>query len=226
MATLLENRRDWDEEHLDRALKDMLIKAPLIFGLCVAFEPRQWRDHREDFAYYVFRRRNEMAVKQLLPSSYRPIYRDWPWYRAAKDSPHGCWSEPYIGEGGDRTPMVTFSAPICRDGHFAGVVTADLAIDYFRDLRKSIDRLDLGPGSYCFVVSAGHRVLAHPLDRFEFPGPNSDIAANADFLSLERQWMHSPLEAAQAIDFSTGQAAAFRCSRIPSSGWTLVTVIY
>ncbi len=56
MATLLENRRDWDEQQINRSLRDMLNKSPLIFGLCVAFEPYQWRKDRRDFAYYVFRR--------------------------------------------------------------------------------------------------------------------------------------------------------------------------
>jgi len=229
MATLLENRRDWDEKHLDRALKDMLRKSPLIFGLCVAFEPHQWRKDREDFAYYVFRRSGGMVVKQLLPTSYRPIYRDWSWYREAKDAPHGRWSEPYIGEGGDCTPMVTYSAPIRRNGQFVGVVTADLAIDYFRDLRNSIDRLELGPRSYCFVVTAGHRILAHPVDRYEFPGLDSDmtrISTDATFQSLARQWMDTPTGTARAIDFSTGQTATFLFSRVLSSGWTLVTVVY
>ena len=229
LATLLENRRDWNEEQLDSALKDMLHKAPLIFGLCVAFEPRQWRKDREDFAHYVFRRPGGMVVKQLVPPSYRPIYRDWPWYRAARDARHGCWSEPYIGEGGDRTPMVTFSAPIRRNGCFVGVVTADLAMDYFRDLRGGVDRLDLGPGSYCFVVSASRRILAHPLGRYEFPGPDSDLAkipADASFQSLTRQWMEIAEGTARAIDFATGQPASFQFSRIPSSGWIVITVIY
>ena len=88
----------------------MLRKNPLIFGLCVAIEPYAWRKDRADFALYVYRRREGLAVKQLLPPGYRPVYRQWEWYRAARDSPQGRWSEPYIGEGGDRTPMVTFSA--------------------------------------------------------------------------------------------------------------------
>ena len=229
MATLLENRHDWDEEHLDRALKDLLRKSPRIFGLCVAFEPRQWRKDREDFAYYVFRRPSGITAKQLLPPSYRPVYRDWPWYRAAKDAPQGRWSEPYIGEGGDRTPMVTFSAPIRRNGCLAGVVTADLAMDYFRDLRGKIDRLDLGSSSYCFVVSAGHQILAHPVNRYEFPGPDSDltrIGTDASFRNLAGKWMDAPAGTARAVDFSTGQTAFFQFSRVHSSGWTLVTVIY
>ncbi len=228
LATLLENRRDWEEEHFDRALKDMLNKAPLIFGLCVAFEPFQWRKDQQDFAYYVFRRPTGLAVKQLLPPAYRPIYREWEWYRAAQDGPHGRWSEPYIGEGGDGTPMVTFSAPIRRNGRFVGVVAADLATDYFRDLRRGIDRLDLGPKSHCFLVSAGQRILAHPVDRYEFPGLDSElmkIPLDASFRKLVGQWSHATAGMARAIDFATGQPASFLFSRVPSSGWTLVTAI-
>jgi len=229
MATLLENRGDWDEEQLDRALKDMLGKTPLIFGLCVAFEPHQWRGAEQDFAYYVFRRPHGLAVKRLLPPAYRPNYRQWEWYRAGQDAPHGRWSEPYIGTGGDGTPMVTFSAPIRRDGRFVGVVTADLATDYFRDLRRNVDRLDLGPKSHCFLVSPGRQILAHPADRYEFPGRDADlmrIPLDASFRELVGQWTISPAGTARAVDFSTGQRATFLFCRVPSSGWTLATVIY
>lgn len=229
MATLLESHRDWNSGQLERAMKDMLGKAPLIFGLCVAFEPRQWRSDQEDFALYVFRRQKEFAVKQLLLPTYRPSYRQWEWYRVAKDSPQGRWGEPYIGEGGDRTPMVTFSAPILRDGRFAGVVTADLAMDYFHNLRDRIDRVDLGPKSYCIVVSAGQRILSHPLDRFEFPGPDSDLTqlpVDAAFRGLMSQWTRTPGGTFRALDFSTGETASFLFSRVGSAGWTLVTVVH
>ena len=228
VATLLENRPEWDEDHLERALKDMLGKTRRIFGLCVAFEPFQWRKGREDFALYVFRRRGELAVKQLLPPGYQPVYRQWEWYCAGKEKPQGGWSEPYIGDGGDHTPMVTFSSPIHRDGRFVGVVCADLAIDYFRDLRGSIDHLDLGPKSYCFVVSSGARILAHPVDRYEFPGPDSDLAKiplDESFRNLVSRWGRTPVGTARAVDFSTGRPAAFLFSGIPAANWTFVTVI-
>ena len=228
-ATLLENRRDWDEEQIQDALKDMLRKNPLIFGLCVAMEPYAWRADRSDFALYVYRRRDGLAVKQLLLPGYRPIYRQWAWYRAALESPHGHWCEPYVGEGGDRTPMVTFSAPIRRNGRFVGVAAADLAMDYFRNLRRNIDRLDLGPQSHCFLASSGQRILAHPLDRYEFPGRDADLAKvplDASFRNLIDQWTHATSGTARAIDFATGRPASFFFFRIPSSSWTLVTVIY
>jgi tRNA A-37 threonylcarbamoyl transferase component Bud32 len=229
VATLLQNRRDWEESQIEQALKDVLNRTPLVFGLCAAFEPYVWRKDRQDFACYVYRHRGRLAVKQLLPPAYRPHYRQWEWYYAAKASPQGHWSEPYIGEGGDQTPMVTFSAPIYREGRFTGVVTADLAMDYFRDLRGIIDRLDLGTHGFCFVVSAGNRILAHPLPRYEFPGPDSDlnsIPLDASFRRLAVQWTQAPLGAAEAVDFSTGQSASFLFSRVSAAGWTLVIVNY
>jgi hypothetical protein len=194
----------------------------------VAFEPFEWRKGREDFALYVFRRREELAVKQLLPPGYRPVYRQWEWYRTGKEMPQGGWSEPYIGDGGDHTPMVTFSVPIHRGNRFVGVVCADLAMDYFRGLHNSIDHLDLGPKSYCFVVSSGARILAHPVDRYEFPGPDSDlgkISLDEGFRSLVKRWGQAPIGTARAVDFSTGQPALFLFSRVPAAGWVFVTVI-
>ena len=229
MATLLENRPDWDEAHVRSASREMLRKNPLIFGLCVAFEPYQWRPDREDFACYVYRRRKDLAVKQLLLPDYRPLYRQWQWYLAGKNSPQGAWSEPYVDEGGGNAPMVTFSAPVRREGRFVGVVAADLSMDYFRDLRNIIDRLDLGPQSHCFLVSSGQQILAHPADRYEFPGPDADLAKiplDASFRDLVGRWTRATSGKVRAIDFSTGEPASFLFFRIPSSGWTLVTVIY
>ena len=228
MAAFLENRRDWDEASLERVLRAALPKTPLIFGLCVAFEPFAWRDDRRDFALYVYRGREGLAVKQLLPPSYQPHYREWEWYRAAIDGARGRWCEPYIGEGGDRTPMVTFSAPIHRDGRFIGVVAADLAMVFFRDLRKSLDRMDLGPNNYCFLITPGQRVLSHPVDAYEFPRPDAEltkIPLDAAVRALLGPSSRAATGVIHAVDPLSGQRAAFRFGRIPSSGWTLVTVL-
>ena len=176
MAALLEHRRDWDEPLLEQSLKDILDKAPLVYGMCVAFEPYQWRAEQQDFAFYVYRDGQEIAVKRLVPPDYRPVYREWHWYRVAAESPQGRWSEPYVDTGGGQVPMVTFSAPIHRDGRLVGVVTADLAGDYFRDLHESLAQLDWGPGGSCFLVSADARLLVHPLERYEFPSADSTCA--------------------------------------------------
>ena len=179
MATLLENRRDWDEEQLDRALKDMLDKTPLIFGLCVAFEPHQWRPDREDFAHYVFRRREGLAVKQLLPPAYRPIYREWAVVSSRRKTPRkGAGASPISAKAATArrwslsprpsTAMAVswaWSPPIWPWTTSAISAAASTAWIW-------------GPKSYCFVVSSGQRILAHPVARYEFPGRDSDLAKN------------------------------------------------
>jgi serine/threonine protein kinase len=228
LAATLENRRDWDEAQLEQVLRNTLHRSPLIFGLCVALEPFAWRAERQDFALYVYRRREGLAVKQLVPPSYESLYREWEWYVAGKEDSQGRWTEPYVDEQADHTPMVTFSAPFYRDGRFVGVVTADLAIDYFRDLRSSMDRLDLGGKGSCLVVTSGQRILAHEVDRYEFPSPDADltkIPLDISFRELIAQWTDATEGMARAIDFATGRPVTFLFRRIPSSGWTLVTVV-
>ncbi len=166
MATVLENSPDRDQGRLQKMMSDLLGKYPMIFGICVAMEPFQWQADRKDFALYVYRSGQGLAAHQLVPPVYEPGYRQWDWYYAAKDAPKGRWCEPYVDPCADRTPMVTFSAPIRRQGRFVGVVTADLAMDYFRGLRSSMEALDLGQRTYCFVLSSGGRILAPPRPRF------------------------------------------------------------
>jgi serine/threonine protein kinase len=227
MATLLEDRTDWSSEQLETALREMLGKSHLIFGMCVAFEPRQWRPDRRDFALFVYRRAGGLKVKQLVPPSYLPLYREWEWYRAVKNAPRGRWCEPYIGEGGDKTPMVTYSSPILRRGRFVGVVTADLAITYFDSLRKEMDDLKLSPDSYWFVVSGGGRFLAHAIDDQEFPAASADLTGrhlDSSQRALAQRWVRGEEGTGQAVDFAHDRPATFIFSPVRAAGWELVLV--
>jgi predicted Ser/Thr protein kinase len=227
VATLLEKDPGGDHAYLERVLRELLGKSPLIFGMCVAMEPYEWRADQADFALYVYRQKDGLAVRQLLPPSYEPLYRQWEWYRDARTAPEGRWTEPYVGRGAGHTPMVSFSAPIHRGGRFVGVVTADLAMDYFRQMRSNVDDLDLGSRGYYFVVSTAGKILAHREDRCEFPGPASDlskVAMDPSFRNLLDRFARETGGAATAIDFTTGSPATFLFSRIPSAGWTLVRV--
>ena len=100
-----------------------------------------------------------------------------------------------------------------RQGRFIGVVTADLAMDYFRRLRGSMGALDLGPQTYCFIVSSGGRILAHRDDRFEFPSGDSEVArlpVDPSFRELLGRMARESGGMATAIDFADGGRATFR----------------
>jgi len=225
-AALMEQGFGGDRVQLERAVTAMLTRSPRIFGLCVAGEPGAIEADCRDFALYVFRGREGLTLKQLVPPAYQPHYRQWPWYRAARNQRAGAWSEPYVGPGAEGMPMVTFSAPLERDARFAGVVTADLAMDYFRELRASMDRLALGSGGFCFVVTANHTIVAHPDDRYEFPSPKARLTSlplHSTFRRLMDLWTASASGTARAVDFATGKPATFHFARVPATGWTVVT---
>jgi hypothetical protein len=227
IATMLEEQAVWDEAFVEKMLQESLRKSPLIFGLGVSMEPYAWQADRRDFSLYVYRRKNTFVTRQLLPPDYDPIYREREWYKDVLKIGHECWCEPYVGEGGDRTPMVTYSVPIRREGRFLGVVTADLAVDYFNTMRGSIDKLDLGTGSYCFMVSKGGAVLVYPNEEFEFPSPRSNLdALQLDSVLRERILHMSELGngSVDAVDPISGKPAVFLLSRVPSAGWTFIIV--
>jgi hypothetical protein len=126
--------------------------------------------------------------------------------------------------------MVTFSAPIFRNDRFVGVVSADLTIDYFHAMRDSVQRLDLGAGSYCLVVSCDGKILAHPRDAFIYPSPDSNLDAIhldprvEDFIRHPKALDNDDVTTVLGKDPETGEPADLLLSRIPSTGWTFLIV--
>jgi hypothetical protein len=231
MAALLARRMDWKEEDLEAWTRTLVKKYPRIFGLCVAFEPRQFVGARtyEDFCLYVHETAGDgTSTKQLLPPDYPPpFYRERDWYRVPKSTGQASWSEPYLGQGADNKPMVTYSVPIYREGKFCGVVAADLSMEYFQRFHEQLQNLYLGPDSYSVVISPKGVIIYHPNDYYEFPAANSSldrIQAAPDFLALVRRMRDEEAGRGLATDFNTGRLATFLFTRIPSTGWQFVVV--
>ncbi|HEV3443552.1 MAG TPA: protein kinase, partial [Gemmataceae bacterium] len=228
MAALLAQREDWKEEQLEAWTRALVAKDKKIFGLCVAFEPRQFAAAREDYCLYVHQNPDGLSTKQLLPPSYPPpFYRDRDWYQAPKRAKRALWSEPYRGPGANNTPMVTYSVPFDRAGTFSGVVAADLSIEYLRGLHDQLQAVHLGSSSYSFVLSPQGTFLYHPNPTYEFPAANSSlnrIQAAPDFLALAKRLRLEETGRGLATDFSTGRPASFLFTRIASTGWQFVVV--
>jgi hypothetical protein len=230
MAALLARRARWDEAELEAWTCSLVDKDKRVFGICIAFEPRQFvsTHAHEDYCLYVHEHAGGLSTKQLLPPGYPPpFYRERDWYKNPKTAKTATWSEPYIGQGADNTPMVTYSVPFYRDGQFSGVVSADLSIEYFRSLHNQLQKLYLGPSSSSFVISPKGTFIYHPILIHEFPGSSSSldrIKAAPDFLELVRRMRHEEAGRARATDFTTGRPAEFLFTRIPSTGWHFVVV--
>jgi hypothetical protein len=230
VAALLAVQVQWKEEELEAWTRALVDKDKRVFGLTVAFEPRQFVGERvyEDYCLYVHEHAGGLRTKQLLPPSYPPpFYRQRDWYQLPKLTRKPAWTEPYREQGADNTPMLTYSVPFYRQGQFSGVVSADLSIEYFRTLHDHLQEQYLGRDSYSFVLSPKGTLVYHPNPAYEFPAPASSldrIKAAPDFLALIERMRREETGWAQATDFSTGQPALFCFSRIAATGGHFVVV--
>ncbi|HEY6722608.1 MAG TPA: protein kinase [Polyangiaceae bacterium] len=222
IAAALAGRSDWTEAQLTGWLRAELDAEPHVFGMAVAFEPKQFHERVDDFCLYVFRGKSGIQVKQLLPPEYAPIYRQWDWYsRATK---RGTWSEPYVDDGGGEIPMVTFSMPFERRGRKAGVVTVDLSLEYFRALDRSMRHSNVAGDSYAFVLTKAGTIVNHPNPKFEFPAPGSSYPKQnpspvwSVILSGEQGRAHG-------IDLATNQPAELLFAPVKAAQWSTVAVI-
>jgi serine/threonine protein kinase len=235
LAATVAQRPDWRDGDLEGWLRTVLGQDPHIFGMSLAFEPRQFDPGRADFCLYVFRGPKGVEAKQLLPPSYVPIYREWDWYKKPFQEGRALWSEPYVDTGGGDIPMVTYSGPVRRRGQVAGVLTLDLSVEYFDLLRGWLKELNLGGHSYGFVISRAGTVISHPHPGYDFahvaaagrkPRTIAELAAaDADFAALARRMQAGEAGAGTARDPSTGRPATFLFAPVPSAGWTFVAVI-
>jgi HAMP domain-containing protein len=142
-----ELRADVIRELLRRTLHD----TPEIYGAAIALDPAQSPLGR--FAPYVYRLKG-VETESIVTYDY--THADW--FRLPVTSGRGKWTKPYYDEVG-KAHMVTYAAPVRRDGRIVGVAEVDL------DLESLLKRLKFlkpgGDGTVYLVNSTGH-ILAHP----------------------------------------------------------------
>ena len=230
MVALLSLRIKWDENELESWTKSLVKKDARVFGISLAFEPRQFVGSRvyDDFCLYVHEEANGLIAKQLLPPEYPPpSYRERHWYSVPKMTGARSWSEPYLGERAKKTPMLTYSCPVYRDDEFTGVVATDLSIKYFRKLHTRLEKTYLGSDSYSFVISRGGTIMYHPNPQFEFPSEKSSldqVPVDSGFRAVWQQMQQKKTGHVRGMDFDGGQPATFYFARIPATGGHFVLV--
>lgn len=143
--------------------KRVLANNPEIYGMAIAFEPYFLEQSELYFAPYYFRSGGRISFSMLGSPSYRYFYMDW--YQMPKELGRAIWTEPYYDSGGGRALMTTYTVPFYRtvDGKkiFAGVVTADIALDWLEEMIEQISIYDTG---YAFLLSRHGTYITHPDD--------------------------------------------------------------
>lgn len=150
---------------IQRISRDFVLRDPVVFGSCLAFEPYTFEKDTYWYAPYVFEKQNRIRYKFLGGPSYDYFKQDW--YRLPKLLGHPVWTEPYYDKGGGDTLMCTYSVPIYKSVNgkriFTGVLTMDISLSSFEEIVKSIKVYKTG---YGFLVSRSGKIIASPIPRF------------------------------------------------------------
>lgn len=150
-------------DNLHELARGIVLAWPEVYGSTIALDDPVELTGQADFAPYYYRSQDTMRYADLASASY--AYREQPWYRIAADAGKATWSAPYFDEGGGNIWMITYSVPFFRtasggERRLAGVVTADLALDWVRVAARSV-AFDTGLGwlsanaNAAFVVPIG-----------------------------------------------------------------------
>lgn len=131
-----------------------------ICGAAIAFEPGKGQNVR-GFAPYVYRSDRTIAFTEL--ASERIDYTLADWYQIPKELSRPEWSEPYYGEGRDRTLKSTYSVPFYMTAkgqkRLAGVIAVDISLKRLQAIVSSVKVLQTG---YAFLISQNGTVVTHP----------------------------------------------------------------
>ena len=191
-----------DAAGISSLLRRTLHESPAIYGVCIAFDPEL--TSLGSFAPYLFRkdgREVEMSVSDYMPDE---------WYTQPVKSGTGKWSKPYV-DAHVHTLMVSYSAPVRRNGRVVGVAGVDLELDY---LLKQLHSLKPGGDGTAYLVNRKGRILAHPDLKpiADLPGNNElnelvglmkrggvDTMSMLDPVSHKKSWIvESPIDSLSA----------------------------
>ena len=173
----------WDVvEHLSRP--DEIADIPtrlvqendLIAGSTFAAVPGYY-PKRKLFSPYVFKESTDsLRFVSLATEEYD--YPSQEWFTKPIETGGGWWSEPYLDEGGGGVMMTTYSLPVTdRQGKTAGVLTADITLDWLTDL---VGAVHVYPHAYSVMLSRVGKIMVSPSETLALSKTAEEAAFGMD----------------------------------------------
>lgn len=160
MACYLENS-SYNKKELLQFLKITVENNPEIYGSTIAFEHYSFDNNLPAFAPYFYKENGKIRLKNLQ-DVFKHNYFISDWYQIPKELDRPVWSEPYFDEGAGNIMMATYSVPFHKDvkgnRQFTGIVTADVSLEWLREMILSIKILKTG---YAFLISKNGTIITH-----------------------------------------------------------------
>lgn len=197
-----------------------------VYGMAAAFEPFAFNKATEYYAPYFYKAGGKTEYKLLSEGSY--AYLTWDWYQIPKEIQAPYWTEPYFDEGGGGILMSTYSVPLYGtvDGHkkFRGIVTADISLEWLREIISSIKILKTG---YAFLISKSGTIVTHPTSGMIMNETIFSIARARHDTALRdigRKMIRGESGFALSTSVVTGKKSWMYYAPVPSTGWSLAVL--
>ncbi|MEW6669159.1 MAG: SpoIIE family protein phosphatase [Thermodesulfobacteriota bacterium] len=208
---------------LIRLLQSVVENNPDIFGATIAFEPYAYSPNLRNFAPYYFKKG---GVVNFVYIPYE--YFDWDWYQIPKELNAPVWTEPYFDEGAGSIMMTTFSAPFYRrvggQRVLAGIVTADVSLDWLQQLLSAIKIAETG---YGFVISRNGTFVTHPESSLVMNETIFSVAEeknDPEMRELGRKMTRGETGFASFTSLHTGKECWMKYAPLPSNGWSVAVL--
>ncbi len=217
----------YSRPELLKQIENIVKLNPDIFGSTAAFEPYAHDPRLFYFAPYYSRKKEHLALSYLGGSDYE--YHRLDWYRIPKKLGRAVWSEPYFDKGGGNIVMSTFSMPFYRDAKgrrtFTGVVTADLSLEWLKDI---VSKVTIYRTGYAFLLSQKGVFISHPRNELilhESIFTVADKAGDPELRKIGRDMIRGGKGFVSPPVYFTGRKAWMYYAPLPSVGWSLGVVI-
>jgi len=216
-------REVYSREDILKIIENELMTNPEVFGSTIAFEPYAFDPELLYFAPYFYKDAEELKFRSLGTPSYRYFTKDW--YRIPKELKRPVWSEPYFDEGGGDIIMTTYSVPFARkksgEPEFAGVVTADISLDWLVDI---ISQVTIYESGYAFLISQNGVFVTHPDKGLIMKESIFTIAEKADDMKL-REIGEDMIRGGEGFvslkGYETGKKSWLYYAHLPCVGWSI-----
>jgi sigma-B regulation protein RsbU (phosphoserine phosphatase) len=212
LATTLGHTKATNEE-LEKVIRAFVEGNPRVYGSTIAANP----ERRGLFAPYFHRQAGAIVRADLATPAYNYPHKEW--YTGAVDAGEPRWSQPYFDDGGGNVLMVTYTVPVAtetpRGRILAGVVTADVALEWLAELTKSMGAED---SSYAMVLSRTGEVLAHP-------DSSMIMRASSAATPIAERMLHGDPGLVSFEDAFLGKRARAVFRPVGGAGWS-IAVIY
>jgi methyl-accepting chemotaxis protein len=151
-----------------------------------------------------------------VPASYDPTVR--PWYRQAVAAGAPVVTPPYVDMGSGKL-VVTFAAPILRDGILKGVVAGDVAMD---SVIGSIKAIRPTSASFGMLVDGNGRIVAVADPKMTLK-PVTDLMADLKFPDLASSSTNTH---ADPVEAHVGNSAKLlRAGGVAGTDWMIVIAL-